>query len=110
VPHAVEVLALGLAQMREAKARQQAVEDEAVQVVNARPAQFTAAHALHGGLVAVAPGEGESVGVHLRVERLHLAHDAAVPVHHGTEDVEGEHLHIGERGLAHAGVLGLRLA
>ena len=96
--------------MRQAKVRQQAVEDEAVQLVDARPAQCAAAHALHGGLVAVAPGQGEGVGVHLRVERLHLAHDAAVPVDHGAEDVEGEHLHIGERGLAHAGVLGSRLA
>jgi hypothetical protein len=104
------VLAFGFAQMRQAKARQQAVEDAAVQLVDARPAQFTAAHALHGGLVAVAPGQGEGVGVHLGVERLHLAHDAAVPVDHSAEDVEGEHLHIGEGGLAHAGVLGSRLA
>jgi len=95
VPHAVEVPARGLVQMREAEARQDPVEDQPVQLVDARPAQLAAAHALHGGLVARAPGEGEGVGIHFRMQRLHLAHDAAVPVHDGAEDVECQHLHGG---------------
>ena len=63
-----------------------------MQLVNARPAQLAAAHALHGRLVARAPGQSQRIGINLRIERLHFTHNAAMPVHHGAEDVEGQNL------------------
>ena len=96
VPHAVEVLALGLAQVAQPKARQDLVQDLPVQGIDQRPALFAAHHPRHGGLVARAPGQREGSGIHLGVERTHLARNAAVPVHHGAKDVERQHLHLGK--------------
>ena len=65
-----------------------------MQVVDERPAQFARHHARHGRPVAVAPGAGEGVAIHLRDQARHLAGDAAVPVDDGAEDVEGEDFHL----------------
>ena len=90
MPDTVEQAALGLWHGLQAEARQDVVEDHAMQFVDPRPAQFARHHARHRRPVALAPGQREGVAIDLRVQPRHFGHDAAVPVDHGAEDVEGE--------------------
>jgi hypothetical protein len=92
VPGQVEVLTLSFAEMLQSKIRQDAIQDHAVQIINACPPQLARANALHGGLIARTPREGESIGVYIGRQRLNLSLNAAMPVHHGTKDIECEYL------------------
>ena len=86
------MLLLRFAQIGQAEVLEDAVEDQAVQFVQPRPAQFARAHTLHRRLVAGTPGQREGAAVHLRAQGLNFSRNAAVPVHHRAEDVEGQHL------------------
>src|SRR5690606_36232824 len=66
------------------------VQDHAVKVVDARPAELAAAHLLHGRRIAGPPGERELAAVDTQPQAVDMARDGAVPVHHRAEDVEGD--------------------
>ena len=70
-----------------------------MQFVDARPAEFARAHALHGGLVAGAPGQRQGVGIDPRVQRRvqRALSDGDVP---GGVDELGE-LRVGHLGGVH---------
>ncbi len=58
MPHAVEVHAIRLTQVRQTKLWQQVFQYQTVKFVNARPAQLARAHTGHRGLIARSPREG----------------------------------------------------
>ena len=90
------MLLLRFAQVVEAEVLEDAVQDQAVQFIQARPAQFARAHTLHGRLVAGTPGQRKCTTVHRRAQGLHFARNAAVPIHHGAKDIEGQYLRRGQ--------------
>jgi len=90
MPDRVQPAPRRLVEVAQAEARQQLVEDHAVQVVDQGPAEFTRHHPLHRRPVAGAPGERERVAVDPGVERGDLPRDRAVPVDDGAEHIERE--------------------
>src|SRR5262249_46260726 len=96
VPGAIEMSLLLLAQAGNAILHEKLVEDHAMEIVDARPRQRTAAHALHRRLVSAAPvvGKARPIGAEalLPPHRLELANDAAAPIDDGAEDIEDESL------------------
>src|SRR5581483_2181461 len=96
VPGAIELCPLCFAEAGEAVLRQELVEDHAVEIVDARPREIAAAHALHRRLISRAPvvGEARPIGgdALLATEPLELADDAAAPIDDGAENVENESL------------------
>src|SRR2546421_6235652 len=94
MPCAVEMIDLLLRTPGNGEAREQAIEDRAVQAVDVLPAYLAAHDAVHGRPVAGAPGIGESRAVDAQAlggsEQLGLADDGGAPVDHRAENVEGE--------------------
>ena len=72
MPDVVELRALRLTKVRQTKVGQDAVQNLPVQSVNQRPGLCARHHLRHGGCVAVAPGQGKGVAIHLRVALLHF--------------------------------------
>ena len=110
MPDPVQMLALGLTQVTQAKARQQLVQYQTVQVVDQRPSQLTRHHAAHGWLVAGPPGQREGIAVDPGVQRLHLVCHAAVPVDHRAKDIKGQHPRCVRGVVRHGGLSVVELA
>src|SRR5437762_8527755 len=92
MPRAIEVIALRIAQTRQAESRQDVVEYQAMQIVDGSPAELAPAHPIHGRLVTVAPGQRKRAAISgyvLLVRHCRgFTDDATVPVDDGAEDVE----------------------
>src|SRR5215211_735519 len=92
VPDFVESIFLFLGQTHYADLVQQFFEGGAVEGVEVRPGDLTAAHAVHRGRVSAAPGVGEGGPVHVEIlfstQRLALPDYGRAPVHDRTEHVE----------------------
>src|SRR3989441_1776292 len=96
MPGVVQLLDLLLAQSAQAERLQQIVEDHAVKLIDVRPGQLALAHAVHGRVVARAPGVGELRPVDAQAfllrQQLAFADDGAPPVDDGAEDIESQRL------------------
>src|SRR6267378_3979002 len=94
MPGVVQMLDLLLAQSTQPERFQQIVEDHAVKRIDVRPGQLALAHAVHGRVVARAPGIGELRPVDAQAfflrEQLAFADDGAPPVDDGTEHIESQ--------------------
>ena len=73
-----------------------------MQVVDARPAELAAAHALHRRQVAGAPGQRELLAIDAEAERLDLAGDGTAEIDDRAEHVEGQHAYVGDGRGGHA--------
>ena len=91
----VEMRARRLVQILQSKAREQGLQNLAMQVVDARPALRAGTHALHRGLIARTPRQCKRIAIDVGIQRLHLAHDAAVPIDDGAKNIKGQHLGAG---------------
>ena len=92
VPDAVQVVDFVLGEPFDGEAREQLVQDHAVQLVDVHPGQLARTHARHRRPVAGAPGVGEGVPVDGELfpaaERAAFADDRTAPVHDRAENVE----------------------